>query len=102
MPRRRVARPKRMTGYGIFDSVWSGIKKAANVVAPVIKPIHGVVKDSGLVSTGLAMVNPAAGGVAKALGYGRRRKTTGGRKKKVVGGRKMKGGSAGMLPVMIF
>lgn len=66
---RRPARRRRHTGGAWYDTLWSGIKSAANWV-----------KDKGLISKGLALVPGLAGKVgsvaAASLGLGRRRRRT--------------------------
>lgn len=56
-----------MVGKGFLSSIWKGIKTVGKAVAPLIKK-------SGIVSTGLGALNPAAGAVARQAGYGRRKK----------------------------
>ncbi len=83
--KRRVHRKRQMCASKFTDFFTKTIPKAAKTVyQKVLKPVGGVIKKTGLVSTGLSMIpHPAgkiAGTIAKAAGWGRRRKVGAGRR----------------------
>lgn len=76
---RRVVRPRRMQGSGIFSSIGNWFKGVGDkVYNKILKPAHTFVKDNKLISKGLSLLPSArakmAGAVASKLGYGRNRK----------------------------
>lgn len=70
-----IVNGKPQLGGAFWDKAWKWVKGAANtvgnVVKPVIAPLHDAVKKSGIIGNAVAGFNPAAGMVAKQLGYGR-------------------------------
>ena len=73
-----VVNGKPQVGGAFWDKAWRWAKGAAKSVAkvakPLIKPIHDVVKASGVIGNTLSTipgVGPVAGGIARHYGYGR-------------------------------
>jgi hypothetical protein len=73
MVKRKIVR-KRMAGGAWYDSLWSGIKSVGSVVNDLAK------KTGAISKIATATGHPEIGGVAGALGYGRRMR--GGKRKR--------------------
>lgn len=85
--RRRVHRG----GFGWGD-VWDGVKSVGRAIGG---PVHDIVKKTGLIGKALSYVpiaGPALGTVARAVGYGRRRRRHVYRGRRVVHRRRRHGG----------